>query len=111
MDMENPDGTNKNQIEYFTINKRIRNMVLQTRCYLGSDCDNNHVLVVCSLKFKPKNLLTASRPKKNFQLLRQSAESKATYNHGVQQRIDLDKRKQNAIIISVDTVEEVIPTV
>lgn len=58
---KSPDGQYKNQIDYFTINKRFRNAITKCKTYPGADVGNrcDHVPVVAQLRLKLKKIAKA----------------------------------------------------
>ena len=46
----------RNQIEYITINKKVRNSITQMKGYPGADSGSGHVAIVATLRLKLRKL-------------------------------------------------------
>ena len=51
-----PGNRFRNQIDFFTINRRFRNSITQVKTYPGADCGSDHIPVVADVKLKLKKL-------------------------------------------------------
>ena len=50
-----PDGHTKNQVDYFTVNKRFRSPISDCKTYPGADCSTDHRFLVANMVVKLKS--------------------------------------------------------
>ena len=66
-----PDRKTKNQIDHIAINRKWRTSLLDVKAYRGTDVGGDHMLVVSTIRLKPRRAVKPSQRKRlNIEMLK-----------------------------------------